>query len=247
MEKSADSNLPEPRVLDTETPKEGSTFPAGKAVFARSPRGLFDICVIFFVAFLLVANICATKAIQIGPIVFDGGAILFPLTYVLGDVISEVWGLKAAKRAIVMGFVISVMASLTFWVVGMLPAEASYQNNDAFQSVLGFVPRIVIASMAGYMFGNWLNAYVLVKIKQRWGENNLWVRLVTSTLAGELVDSIIFCTIAFAGIMSFSQLMIYIFLGGYLYKCAVEILCLPLTYAVISRVKKHERYGLDVH
>ena len=227
--------------------QEDSSLVRGAATFARSPRGLFDICVIFFVAFLLIANICATKAIQLGPIVFDGGAITFPLTYVLGDVISEVWGLRAAKRAILMGFVISVMASLTFWVVGMLPPEASYQNNEAFQSVLGFVPRIVIASMAGYVLGNWLNAYVLVKIKERWGEDNLWVRLVTSTLAGELVDSIVFCTIAFGGIMSFSQLLIYIFLGGYLYKCAVEILCLPFTYLVISRVKKHEGYGLDLH
>lgn len=242
MAKSEGSLSPQPRDLE-----KNSSTAANAAIFARSPRGLFDICVIFFVTFLLIANICATKAIQIGPIVFDGGAILFPLTYVLGDVISEVWGLKAAKRAILMGFVISVMASLTFWVVGMLPPEASYQNNAAFQSVLGFVPRIVIASMAGYVFGNWLNAYVLVKIKERWGENNLWVRLVTSTLAGELVDSIVFCTIAFGGIMSLSQLLIYIFLGGYLYKCAIEILCLPFTYLVISRVKKHERYGLDVH
>lgn len=242
MAKSEGSLSPQPRDLE-----KNSSTAANAAIFARTPRGLFDVCVIFFVTFLLIANICATKAIQIGPIVFDGGAILFPLTYVLGDVISEVWGLKAAKRAILMGFVISVMASVTFWVVGMLPPEASYQNNAAFQSVLGFVPRIVIASMAGYVLGNWLNAYVLVKIKERWGENNLWVRLVTSTLAGELVDSIVFCAIAFGGIMSLPQLLIYIFLGGYLYKCAVEILCLPFTYLVIARVKKHERYGLDIH
>lgn len=211
----------------------------GNVYYANTQAGYFDACVIFFVAFLVIANICATKIIQIGPFVFDGGAVTFPLTYILGDVISEVYGFKAAKRAIKYGFIVSIMASLVFYLVGIAPIGPGYQDQDAFISVLGFVPRIVAASLCGYLFGEWLNSYVLVYLKNRYGEKQLWIRLIGSTLAGEFVDSLIFCTIAFIGIIPFVDFVNYVAVG-YVYKVGVEVVFLPLTYLVIAWVKKHE-------
>lgn len=209
------------------------------AKYAPVPRGYFDICVILFVTMLVVANICATKIIAIGPLVFDGGAITFPLTYVLGDVISEIYGFKAAKRAIKLGFIVSVIACVVFWIVGMAPIGPGYQNQEAFITVLGFVPRIVIASLSGYLIGEWLNSYVLVKIKEKWGEKQMWVRLVSSTIVGEFADTLVFCTIAFVGIVSGWDFINYVIVG-YIYKVAVEVCFLPITYQVIGYVKRHE-------
>lgn len=207
--------------------------------YASMPRGYFDICVILFVTMLVVANICATKLIQIGPLIFDGGAVTFPLTYVLGDVISEIYGFKAAKRAIKLGFIVSVIASTVFWIVGMAPIAPDYHDQQAFVAVLGFVPQIVVASLAGYLVGEWLNSYVLVKIKNKWGEKQLWVRLIGSTIAGEFADTLVFCTIAFAGTINGWDFMNYVIVG-YVYKVAVEVCFLPITYQVIGYVKRNE-------
>ena len=120
-----------------------------------------------FCGLLLISNIGATKLIQLGPIITDGGAILFPLTYIFGDVLSEVYGFRKARRAIFLGFGLSILASLTFWIVQIAPAADAYENQAAFEAVLGFVPRIVLASLCGFLAGQLLNAYVLVKIKER--------------------------------------------------------------------------------
>ncbi len=103
--------------------------------------------------FLLLSNIGATKLIEFGPILTDGGAILFPLTYILGDVLTEVYGLRGARRAIIAGFAVSVLAALTFWLVQIAPPAADWPNQAAFEAVLGFVPRIVLASICGYLVG----------------------------------------------------------------------------------------------
>lgn len=211
----------------------------GKQRFAQLNPGYFDICIIFFVTLLVVANICGTKVIKLGPLVFDGGAITFPFTYVLGDVISEIYGLKAAKRAIKYGFLVSALAAIVFWIVGMAPVGPGYQDQDAFMTVLGFVPRILGASLLGYIFGEWLNAYVLVWIKERWGEKHLWVRLVGSTIVGELADTLIFCTVAFIGVIPGLEFLNYV-VTGYVYKVAVEIIVLPITYQVIKYIKRRE-------
>lgn len=212
---------------------------------ARTPR-IFDIIAVMFVAFLLISNITGTKvtALDWGPVhlVFDGGAILFPLTYVLGDVLSEVYGFKRARRVIVLGFISSIIASLTFWIVQMAPVGPGYENQTAFEAVLGFVPRIVTASVIGYLAGQLVNALVLVKIRQRWGADHLWARLIGSTLVGELIDTVLFCTIAFAGVIPGSEFANYI-ITGYVYKVGVEVVLLPITYRVIAFVRARE--GLD--
>lgn len=199
----------------------------------------FDILLALFVAILLISNIAATKLLAIGPFIMDGGAILFPLTYIIGDVLAEVYGLKAAKRAIWTAFGVSALAALTFLAVQYLPGAPEYTNQAAFEAVLGFVPQIVIASLAAFLCGQFMNAYVLVKMKEKWGDKNLWARLLGSTIAGQLVDTIIFCMIAFYGIITGWSFANYV-LVGVAYKVAMEIILLPVTYRVIAIIKRHE-------
>ena len=169
----------------------------------------------------------------------DGGAILFPFIYIIGDVLAEVYGLKAAKRAILTSLAVSILAALTFLTVQALPGAPEYANQAAFEAVLGFVPHIVIASLAAFLFGQFINAYVLVKIKEKWGEKNLWARLIGSTIAGQLVDTIVFCTIAFYGTLTGWAFVNYVVVGV-VYKVAMEIILLPITYRVIAIIKRHE-------
>ncbi len=205
----------------------------------RSRSGNYDVIVVLFCGLLLISNIGATKLIQFGPIITDGGAFLFPLTYIFGDVLSEVYGFGKARRAIFLGFGLSILASLTFWVVQIAPAAEAYENQAAFEAVLGFVPRIVLASLCGFLAGQLLNAYALVRIKQKTKERHLWARLIGSTLVGELADTVVFCTIAFYGVITGGDFLNYV-ITGYVYKCLVEVVMLPVTYPVIGFIKRHE-------
>lgn len=233
-------------------------MPQPTSLQPRPARSVYDLVVAAFVGMLLISNIGATKLIAFGPhwtvsgiqvlpIITDGGAILFPLTYVLGDVLAEVHGLRRANRAIITGFVLAAVMSLTFVVVDAAPAAADWPNQDAWHAVLGFVPRIVVASLLGYLAGQLLNALVLVRVKQRWGERHLWVRLITSTLVGEFADTMVFCLIAFGPLgnplggesIPWPALVNYIAVG-WLYKVGVEVVMLPITYRVIAWVKRRE-------
>lgn len=215
-----------------------------------SRRGNDDLVVALFCAFLLISNVAATKLIEFGPswsvggiqilpIVTDGGAFLFPLTYILGDVLTEVYGFAKAKRAIWIGFACSLVASLVFLLVDSAPPATGWPNQEAWHAVLGFVPRIVGASLAAYLAGQFLNAWVLVRIKAKTGERKLWVRLVGSTVVGEFADTAIFCLVAFGGLISAGTMVNYIVVG-YLYKTIVEVVLLPVTYKVIALAKRHE-------
>jgi len=215
-----------------------------------APHGVYDLVLALFCSFLLISNVGATKLIAIGPdwhpggisllpLVFDGGAILFPLTYIFGDVLAEVYGFARARRAIIIGFAVALAASLIFWVVDIAPPAPGWENDAAWHAVLGFVPRIVIASLAGYLVGQFLNAWVLVRIKARLGTGRLWVRLLGSTIVGEFADTIVFCTVAWAGAVPLATLVNYTAVG-YVYKVAVEAILLPVTYRVIAVIKRHE-------
>jgi uncharacterized integral membrane protein (TIGR00697 family) len=207
--------------------------------FAMTGSGLYPVIVGVFVGVLLISNIGATKLIAFGPLITDGGAFLFPLAFIIGDVLSEVYGFKAARRAILVGFAMSVVAALTFWLVQISPPADGYENQEAFEAVLGFVPRIVLASIAGYLVGQLLNAYVLVRIKERTKERALWLRLIGSTAVGELADTVVFCTIAFYGVITGAEFVTYVVVG-YLYKTLLEVVLLPVTYPVIGWVKRRE-------
>lgn len=204
-------------------------------------RSYFDLLLAASCVILILSNIGATKGVAFGPILTDGGFFLFPLAYVLGDVISEIYGFAKARRAIMASFIAAAAAAASFWLLIALPGADFYENQEALQAVLGPVPLILAGSLLGYLTGQLLNAWVLVKIKEATGGRHLWGRLLGSTLVGELADTIIFCTIAapIIGISSFSDFFNYV-LVGYFYKCAVELLLLPVTYPLIGWFRRNE-------
>jgi len=207
--------------------------------FAATTSSYYPVISAVFVALLVISNVGAVKLISAGPLILDGGAFLFPLVYITGDVLSEVYGFKAARKTILIGFGMAILSALTFWLVQISPSAPGWENQEAYEAVLGFVPRIVFASVCGFMVGQLLNSYVLVKIKARTNEKSLWVRLIGSTLVGELADTVVFCTIAFYGIITGGDFLNYVIVG-YLYKTLVEIVMLPVTYRVIAHVKANE-------
>ncbi|MFL6089303.1 MAG: queuosine precursor transporter [Aeromicrobium sp.] len=225
----------------------------GEVHYASRGSTHFDVILALFAVVLVVSNIAATKGIEFGggrfslgpvqvlPIVTDGGAFLFPLAYILGDVISEVYGFKAARRAILTGFAMAILAAVTFLVVQHAPAASFYTNQKAFESVLGFVPRIVAASMAGYLTGQFLNSFVLVRMKAKTAEPHLIARLAASTGVGELADTFIFCAIASTaiGINTMATFWNY-FIVGFIYKTSVEFIVMPVTMVVIAWLKRRE-------
>lgn len=225
----------------------------GRVRFASRGSAHFDLFLAAFCVVIVLSNIVAAKPIEIGsgelvwgtvhvwPLVLDGGAILFPLAYVLGDVISEVYGFRAARRAVLTGFAASVLAVVTFWLVQRAPGASFYENQAAFEAVLGPVAQIVLASVVAYVAGQLLNSWVLVTMKRRSAERGLVLRLVTSTGAGQVVDTLIFCAIAATaiGIDSLGVFANY-FVVGVLIKVSVELVLLPVTVRVIALAKKHE-------
>jgi queuosine precursor transporter len=207
--------------------------------FAKVPPTMYTTLVVLFVAFLLLSNISAVKLIAVGPLVMDGGIFLFPLVYILGDVLAEVYGFAAARRAVLLGFAIAALAAVTFWIVQVVPAADGWENQEAWESVLGFVPRIVVASLCGFLVGQLLNAYVLVWIKRRTDESRLWFRLLGSTVVGQIADTVTFCTIAFYGVITGAEFLNYV-VTGYFYKTLIEAILLPITYRVIAYIKRNE-------
>ena len=202
-----------------------------------------------FVGILLISNVVAVKPIAFGamtfgelalPLVFDGGVFLFPLAYILGDVIAEVYGLKASRRAIFTAFGLALLASVTILVVQISPPAAGWENQEAFAAVLGFVPRIVAASLLAFLVGQLLNAWVLDRMRQRTSGRFLRTRLIVSTLVGQLADTLIFCTVAFAGIITGIDFVMYVVLG-YVVKVLAEVVLLPVTTRVIAAVRRAEQ------
>jgi queuosine precursor transporter len=201
----------------------------------------YDIILASFVGFLLISNICAVKIIDLNGFLTDGGALLFPLTYIFGDILTEVYGYKYARRAIWTAFGVMAIASLTFLAVGAAPAGADWGLQDSWNNILGFVPRIVIASLIAFLIGQFMNAFVLAKLKAKYGKNRMWMRLIGSTIVGELFDTAVFTLVAFtaSGFMSGADMFKFI-IQGWIFKTVVEIVMLPVTYRVIAFLKRAE-------
>ena len=209
--------------------------------FAQVGSLYYPILVAVFTALVIISNVTATKGVAFGPVITDGGFIVFPLTYVIGDVLSEVYGFRPARRAVFLGFAMNVLAAFAFWVTIYLPAADFYQNQAAFENVVHAYTQLIVAGLAGFIVGQTINAWVVVKIKERTKEKHLWARLVGSTFAGQLGDTLVFCSIAAnaIGISTFRDLAVYTALGWF-YKTAVEVVMLPVTYRVIAYIKRHE-------
>ena len=212
--------------------------------FASLGSPYFGVFLAVMAVVLVLSNIGASKGVQFGPIITDGGFFLFPLAYILGDVISEVYGFRAARLAIVTTFALSLFAALCYWVIIALPGfgdEFGVAKQAALEGALGPVPQIVAGSLLAFLAGQLVNAWLLVAMKRRAGERTLWARLMGSTVAGEFVDTLIFCTIAapVIGITDLGGFANYV-LVGFAYKTAVEFLMVPLTSLGIRAVKRAE-------
>ena len=199
-----------------------------------------DIITGLFVALLLISNVASTKIVILGPFTFDGGTLLFPLTYIFGDVLTEVYGYARSRRVIWTGFFSLFLLSGLLTVVGMLPAASDWGHQAAFETILGQAPRIVIASFIAYFAGGFINAYLMARMKIWSSGRQLWVRTIGSTVAGEGVDTALFCLIAFWGVLP-AELLWAVILSNYVFKVAVEVLFTPLTYALVGFLKRAER------
>ncbi|MCA9349901.1 queuosine precursor transporter [Candidatus Saccharibacteria bacterium] len=200
---------------------------------------IYDLILAVFAVLFLISNLSATKLVSFGPIITDGGAVLFPLTYILGDVLTEVYGYKYAKKAIWVGFGVMLLGVVAFTIVRYLPAAPEYTDQQAFETILGFFPRIVFASLSAFLVGSLLNSISLLKIRSATDGKALWARLIGSTLIGEFFDTLIFGVVAFTGILSSYDLFKFILIG-WAFKTGTEILLLPVTYRVIDWVKRVE-------
>ncbi|PZA07085.1 MULTISPECIES: queuosine precursor transporter [unclassified Meiothermus] len=199
-----------------------------------------DFITALFVVVLIVSNIASTKVVLLGPFTFDGGTILFPLAYIFGDVLTEVYGYKRSRRVIWTGFLLLTLATLTFGLVNALPTPPDQQNTArAFSTVLGLVPRIALASLVAYWVGEFVNSYVLAKLKIATQGRWLWTRTLGSTLIGQAFDTGLFLLIAFYGVWD-DTLLRTVFVSNYVFKVGVEALFTPLTYAVVGFLKRTE-------
>lgn len=223
-----------------ETPGPGEVAPTRHV---RVGSALFPVLVAVYAAVFLISNINATKGIQIGPLVLDAAFFLFPLSYVIGDVLAEVYGFKNSRLAIWTSFSLAIFAAASFYLAIWLPAADFYDGQDAFAAVLGLVPQILVASLAGFAVGQLLNAWSLQLIKRRTGEKSLWMRLLGSTVVGQFADTLIFCTIAASviGITTAGDFLNYVIVG-FVWKTALEAVLLPVTYAAINQIKRREGY-----
>ena len=203
---------------------------------------LFMFAGILFAICLLIANILATKIILIGSWAAPAGVLIFPIAYILNDVIVEVWGYDKARLIIWAGFAVNLLAVLFFSLAIVVPAAPFWTNQDAFATILGSTPRIILASLMAYLIGSFLNAYVMSKMKVLMKGKEFSVRAILSTLVGETADSLIFITIAFAGNLPSNVLLIMILTQACI-KTVYEIIVLPLTIVVVRWVKKIE--GVD--
>ncbi|MBP9832477.1 MAG: queuosine precursor transporter [Candidatus Pacebacteria bacterium] len=195
---------------------------------------------VFFVSVLLISNIASTKIVDFGWFTFDGGTLLFPLSYIFGDIMTEVYGYKKARNVIWLGFISAFVMSVVFMIVGALPGAADWGNQAAYDAILGLTPRIVLASLFAYFCGSFSNSFILAKMKILTKGKLLWTRTIGSTVVGELVDSTLFILIAFWGVLP-SSLLITLILSNYIFKTAVEVLFTPLTYKVIHFLKQKEK------
>lgn len=174
--------------------------------------------------------------------VIDGGTILFPLAYIIGDVVTEVYGFRKAKQLIMIGFAMSILASTTLYLVQIMPPATIWGHQAAYEAILGTLPRIITGSLVAYLVGELLNSFILAKLKVRTNGKYLWVRTIGSTIVGALADTAIFSTIAFLGTIPNTELSKLIIVV-YFIKVVIEIIITPVTYRVVAWLKSVE--GID--
>ncbi len=192
-----------------------------------------------FVAVLLISNIASTKIVEFFWFTFDGGTILFPLSYIFGDILTEVYGYKESRRVIWIGFVSALLMSVTLIIVGAMPAAPDWTYQDSYDKILGLTPRLVAASLMAFWSGEFSNSFILAKMKVWTKGKMLWSRTIGSTVIGEFVDTSIFVLVAFWGVLP-NELLVTIIFSNYIFKTGIEVLFTPVTYRVVAWLKRAE-------
>ena len=190
-----------------------------------------------FVTCLITANIIAVKVISLGPIMLPAAIFIFPLSYIFGDILTEVYGYRQARKVIWLGFICNLIFVIFVWIGQILPPAPFWEGQKAYESILGYTPRLLAASFLGYLAGEFTNSFILAKMKIMTQGRWLWSRTIGSTVFGQGLDTSIFITLAFIGTPSFVPIMI---LYHWLAKTAIEALATPLTYAIVNFLKKKE-------
>ncbi len=201
-----------------------------------SPR--FLIISAIFVTGLITANTIAVKVISIGPLFLPAAVIVFPLSYIFGDILTEVYGYRWARRVIWLGFLCNLIFVAFIWLGQLLPPAAFWEGQEAYESILGYTPRLLVASFGGYLVGEFANSFVLAKMKLLTRGRWLWTRTIGSTVVGQGLDTAVFISLAFVGTPSFALIMI---LHHWLVKTGIEALATPGTYAMVSFLKGKDK------
>lgn len=204
----------------------------------------FVVLVALFITCLITANIIAVKLISIFGLVVPVAIIIFPISYILGDVLTEVYGYRQARRVIWLGFFCNLILVVAIWLGQLLPAASFWDGQTAYERILGYAPRILAASFLAYLLGEFSNSFVLAKMKIATNGRWLWTRTIGSTLVGQGLDSLVFITLAFVGTIPLAALVSAI-LTQWLGKSMYEAALTPLTYKVVNFLKRYE--GLDVY
>ncbi len=197
---------------------------------------------ILFAACILISNILAVKIIMIGPWAAPAGVLIFPVSYIINDVIAEVWGYKKARLIIWAGFAVNIIAILFYSLSIVLPSAPFWGDQNAYQTILSNTPRIAAASLVAYLVGSFMNAWVMSRVKVLTNGKSFSFRAILSTIAGEGLDSTLFITIAFAGIVPSDMLFTMVLTQAFI-KVAFEVIVLPLTIVVVKWIKRKE--GID--
>ena len=194
---------------------------------------------VIFVSVLLISNIAAQKLVPVGPFVFTAGIFLFPISYIFGDILTEVYGYKNTRKIIWIGFFVSLFMALFFYWVIQMPSAPGWENQDAFATTLSQVPRVVLASLLAYLTGEFVNSYIMSSLKVRMKGKKLWVRTISSTIGGQFFDTVIFALVAFYGIIP-TNILITAIWSGYLFKVFYEAIATPITILIVNFFKKKE-------
>lgn len=225
---------------------EGYIF---RTVTTNHPFKYYDIIGMLAVAVVLISNTVAQKLVPVGPLNLSAAIILFPLAYLISDILTEVYGYARARRVTWMMFVCLVLMTGCYQLAVIMPAASFWAGQESFSTILGAVPRIVLASMAGILTGDFVNCYVMSKLKIKTEGGHLWLRSIASTFLGQGVDSAVFFSVAFIGVLP-PGVLLNALVSGWLIKTVYEMLLMPITYIVVARLKRaegidHFDYGVD--